>query len=113
MRSLQMTTFDAAIAELAEGVLAETSRLIPVAGVRFVINHRPAAIVPEIGIGGSCYEPTTVSLDVRVGFDLGAEAGRRQIRYTVAHELHHAARWRSVGYGRSLGEGIVTEGLAD
>ena len=30
----------------------------------------------------------------------------------VVHELHHALRWDAVGYGRTLGEAIVSEGLA-
>ena len=29
-----------------------------------------------------------------------------------AHELHHAARWDGPGYGRTLGEALVSEGLA-
>jgi len=29
-----------------------------------------------------------------------------------AHELHHAARWDGPGYGRMLGEALVSEGLA-
>lgn len=31
----------------------------------------------------------------------------------MAHELHHVARWRTVGYGGTLRQAIVTEGLAD
>jgi uncharacterized protein YjaZ len=31
----------------------------------------------------------------------------------VAHEAHHAARWRGPGYGTTLLEALVTEGLAD
>lgn len=30
----------------------------------------------------------------------------------VAHELHHVMRWRGPGYGRTLGEALVSEGLA-
>jgi uncharacterized protein YjaZ len=31
----------------------------------------------------------------------------------VAHELHHVKRWRGPGYGRTLLEAMVSEGLAD
>ena len=31
---------------------------------------------------------------------------------TIVHELHHVLRWRGPGYGRTLGEALVTEGLA-
>jgi uncharacterized protein YjaZ len=32
---------------------------------------------------------------------------------TFAHELHHAARWQAIGYGETLLEAIISEGLAD
>ena len=35
-----------------------------------------------------------------------------QLRATLAHELHHAMRNRGPGYGRTLGEALVSEGLA-
>lgn len=31
---------------------------------------------------------------------------------TIAHELHHLARWQTVGYGKTLGEAITSEGFA-
>jgi uncharacterized protein YjaZ len=31
---------------------------------------------------------------------------------TLGHELHHCMRWRTVGYGSTLLEALVTEGLA-
>ena len=31
---------------------------------------------------------------------------------TIVHELHHVLRWLGPGYGRTLGEALVTEGLA-
>jgi hypothetical protein len=35
-----------------------------------------------------------------------------QLRAILAHELHHARRWRDPGYGETLGEALVSEGLA-
>ena len=35
-----------------------------------------------------------------------------QLRAMLAHEVHHAVRARGPGYGASLGEALVTEGLA-
>lgn len=34
------------------------------------------------------------------------------IKLTIAHELHHLVRWQHAGYGRALGQAILTEGLA-
>jgi len=35
-----------------------------------------------------------------------------RLKSTVKHELHHAERWREQKYGKTLGEQLVTEGLA-
>lgn len=107
-----MKNRSSAILELAEEVKASASALIPVREVGFVINHRSANIIPFIGVGGSCFRKEVVSLDVDPTLEF-TEEKRRLIKYTIAHELHHAARWRSVGCGRSLREAVVFEGLAD
>ncbi len=31
---------------------------------------------------------------------------------TTAHELHHGCRWKDPGYGKTIGERLITEGLA-
>ncbi len=31
---------------------------------------------------------------------------------TILHETHHCVRWRKPGYGQTLGEVMITEGLA-
>lgn len=104
---------NAAILEIAEAVKARAVKLIPVHETQFAINTRPKGIIPCVGVGGSCFSKDTVSLDVDPALDLADEKKRRLIRYTVAHELHHAARWHSVGCGRSLGDALIFEGLAD
>ncbi len=37
---------------------------------------------------------------------------KEQIRASIAHELHHMARWQNVGYGETLGGAILSEGIA-
>ena len=36
-----------------------------------------------------------------------------ELKRTVAHEMHHAIRMQSIGYGDTLLETIISEGLAD
>ena len=31
---------------------------------------------------------------------------------TILHESHHCLRWRKPGYGKTLGEAMISEGLA-
>ena len=37
---------------------------------------------------------------------------RKLVLSTIAHELHHLARWQHAGYGVTLGEAILSEGIA-
>lgn len=36
-----------------------------------------------------------------------------RLTHLAAHELHHAKSWRGPGYGQTLHEAMVSEGLAD
>jgi len=39
-------------------------------------------------------------------------ANEQHLLSCIAHELHHCARWQTIGYGKTLGEVIVSEGMA-
>ena len=79
------------------------------------VRVRPRAAIPEIGVGGFTSLGTgdvTISVDPRrPDLDEGLQLW---LPRTVAHELHHAERIvDGPGYGETLTEAIVTEGLAD
>ena len=78
-----------------------------------VVVDDPHSAIPETGVGGSAptahllyiyVDPEFTDLDKTLDFE---------IRSTLAHELHHCARWANIGYGSTLLEAIVSEGLAD
>lgn len=82
--------------------------------VDILIQNLPEGTVPGMGMGGSCFRRglVTVSLAPEMpGFEAGL--GRGDFQQLLAHELHHAMRWNAGGYGETLGEAIVSEGLAD
>lgn len=86
---------------------------LPLPPLTVVIVDQPGAIIPEIGLGGYTPSASQVRLFVdprREGF---AEIIRHELLPLLAHELHHAARWRAVGYGFTLRDAAVSEGLAD
>lgn len=78
--------------------------------VMVVPDARP---VPGWDINGYSHGPARITLGVDPGC-LGREKRPlpEQLRSTLAHELHHAMRSRGPGYGRTLGEALVSEGLA-
>lgn len=87
--------------------------LIDISGVRIFLIADPTGVIPEVGFGG--FNPGTH--EVRLFADPAStdlEAiFRAQLMPTLAHELHHAARRRAIGYGSTLLQAAVSEGLAD
>lgn len=92
--------------------IARIGALIPVDGVNVLVSDRPDVVLPEYSIGG--YAPRADVAEIFV--DSRAPEIKSKLNNhllcTLGHELHHCARWRSTGYGKTLGEAIVTEGLA-
>ena len=96
-----------------ESAMARAQSLLPLPAVDVVLYHDPAFVLPETGSGG--YSPCAqrVFLAVDIGCHaLDKAAFLQGLRSLVAHELHHCARWAGPGYGSTLGEALVSEGLA-
>lgn len=68
----------------------------------------PDECIPEWGVGGSTYGPHSVVLAVDPDHAIDGEV----VYSTLVHEIHHAMRWRGPGCGSTLGERLVSEGLA-
>ena len=76
------------------------------------IRDWPDRAMAHDGVGGSCPRPHEIEIALDPGhpaLDLGENGGYER---TIVHELHHLLRRQSVGYGDSLGEALVSEGLA-
>ncbi len=65
--------------------------------------------IPEYGIGGNSPGPN----HIYVSFDPNSDKiTQKGLTETLLHEIHHCMRWRDPGYGDTLGEAMVSEGLA-
>lgn len=93
--------------------LRRISDTLSISDVDVVLYNNPKGVIPEVGIGG--YSPNGhlvfVYLDSR--FPTLKRIIQEQLKRTLAHELHHCIRWRNPGYGKTLLEALVSEGLAD
>ncbi|HHR0680278.1 TPA: DUF2268 domain-containing putative Zn-dependent protease [Klebsiella aerogenes] len=69
-------------------------------------------VIPEKGHLGYTPEAGVVYLTVDPENPVFAKNDAQSLERMFAHELHHAARWAGPGYGLTLGEVIVSEGLA-
>ncbi|MEQ8329692.1 MAG: DUF2268 domain-containing putative Zn-dependent protease [Longimicrobiales bacterium] len=87
--------------------------LIGVSDLRIRIVDDRSGVIPEIGMGGFNPSATEVRLFGDAERPDIATVLREELMAQLAHEMHHAMRRRAVGYGSTLLEAAVSEGLAD
>ena len=74
-----------------------------------IFVNAPMNVIPEIGIGG--YSPGPYNIYISLDPKLTTFTVEDMVS-TILHETHHCMRWRNPGYGLSLGEAMISEGLA-
>jgi uncharacterized protein YjaZ len=109
----RLVPFQEQIKKQFDQLILELKRKLPLEGIDVVFYDNPSGAIPEIGIGG--YAPNAhlmfVSLDPE--FPNFQETIDKELKRTLAHELHHVLRWSGPGYGETLFEALIAEGLAD
>jgi len=103
----------ARIATEIEAARSLIAGLLPVSRLDIMLQRLPAAVIPEIGMVGHAYRSSLLALTMdpdNPNFDRALADGT--LRRQVAHEVHHCGRMGAVGYGGTLGEALVSEGLA-
>ncbi|WP_264775756.1 DUF2268 domain-containing putative Zn-dependent protease [Deinococcus aetherius] len=101
----------AEVREVAEAALVRHAGRLGLDEVDVALYVTPWTL-PETGVGGYAPLPHWVQVTLTPGNPNFTECWRTEIPATLAHELHHARRWRGPGYGRTLLEALVSEGLA-
>ena len=100
-----------------EGIVTEAlpqiDRELRVNGVEIRVLSDPRRVIPGLGFGGYAPADDRIELIFDPSFPTLPASVDRWLLEVVAHELHHVARRRSVGYGATLLEAAVSEGLAD
>ena len=78
-----------------------------------MVQRLAGAVIPEIGIVGHAYRKGLFALTLDPDNPhFGVRLSDGTLRRQVAHEVHHCMRMAGPGYGRTLGEALVSEGLA-
>lgn len=90
---------------------AQAKRVMPLPSLDVVVKSG-TFVIPEKGHHGLCPESGVVYITVDPENPAFCKNDGQSLERMFAHELHHAARWAGPGYGVTLGEVIVSEGLA-
>lgn len=89
------------------------ARAAPLPRLDILVQRLADAVIPEIGMVAHAYRKGLFALTLdpdNPRFAAGLRDGT--LRRQVAHEVHHCLRMAGPGYGRTLGEALVSEGLA-
>src|SRR3989344_2722710 len=109
----RLEPFTEKIKQKTDDSIAKISSKIPLSNLDIIIRDNPEAAIPEIGIGGYTPDGHTVFVNLNPEFRNIEKSINKELGRTLAHEINHAMRWRNPGYGKTLLEALVTEGLAD
>lgn len=88
--------------------------LLGISYVNVTVYSNPNFVIPETGEGGYAVSGDWFQLyiDSTRSEEELKQIINNNIPLTIYHELNHVARWNSTGYGSTLSEAIITEGLA-
>lgn len=98
--------------KIRSGINTITS-LMPIDNLSIRIIENPQLVIAEIGIGGYNPDEQEVILAIDANFNDLDNTLEENLIAQLAHEIHHAKRRRFVGYGNTLLQAAVSEGLAD
>lgn len=112
-KSKQVLKYQEELREVALSAFNKVSALLPIEGVKIYIRHDPTSVIPELGVGGYSPDGDEIYVAVDASHPKFESFVIPNIYRTLLHEMHHTARWRGPGYGETLLEALVTEGLAD
>ncbi|MDQ1273341.1 MAG: hypothetical protein QG591_1971 [Planctomycetota bacterium] len=104
--------------ELLEEVIkthaANACSLLGIVYVNITVYSNPNFVIPETGEGGYAASGDwfQIYIDPAKSEDELNRIINIDIPLTIYHELNHVTRWNSTGYGSTLPEAIITEGLA-
>lgn len=109
----KLSNIEKKIKQTTEKSVTRIVKFLPITDVDIVVAEDPQSAIPEIGIGGSTNNINLVFISIDSTHPNLQTSLDTELSRTIAHELHHAIRMKTVGYGENLLENAVSEGLAD
>lgn len=89
------------------------SRLMLPPRLDVLIQRLPDETIPELGLVGRAYRSTMFSMTLDPeNPNFAASLKEGAVHRHIVHEVHHCLRMAGPGYGWTLGEALISEGLA-
>ncbi len=98
---------------LLDATIDGVAAVLDLHGVTVTLDTDATRAIAGYGVGGFTPDGSHVRIDVDPSFPALADVIGERLPFVCAHELHHAKRFRGPGYGATLLEALVSEGLAD
>ncbi|MEM7051426.1 MAG: DUF2268 domain-containing putative Zn-dependent protease [Acidobacteriota bacterium] len=108
-----LAPYQATITQIIEDNYRLAGTRLSIAGVRVTVTADAARTIPGFGLGGYAQGPNDIEIVVDPAFGSLETSIAQYLPHIVAHELHHAARFRGLGFARTLLDHMVLEGMAD
>lgn len=109
----RLTPYIEDIKKVFKDSLNKISEKIPVSNIDIVVCDDKDKVIPESGITGYTPNSNLIFISLDPGSPSFSKLIGDEFNRTLAHEMHHCMRWRRPGYGKTLLEVLITEGLAD
>ena len=106
-----LTPYTAALHLAVRRVEAAVDAVVDPLQMDVVVQVLPGRTIPEVGFSGFAPGPELIHLYIDPD-NPALPSAIQGVERTLAHEAHHCLRQRGPGYGKTLGEALVTEGLA-
>ena len=113
LASGRLTPFVDQIKKEFDNSVGQITKKMLISNIDVVIYDNPEGVIPEVGVGGYAPNSHLVFISLDPQFSDFQHTITKELKRTLSHEINHAIRWRDPGYGKTLLEALVTEGLAD
>ncbi len=88
-------------------------KFLPLKDIDIIVLDNPEGVISHLGVGGYAMNGNTLYINLDPGHKEFKKVVNVCLFSTLAHELHHVMRFKTVGYGNTLFEALISEGLAD
>lgn len=109
---MQLSPYISRVEQAVDEVWARASGLIPIVMLDIAVEAARDGGIPETGHCGFSPRPGLIRLILDPDNPNLEQHMGEALERMIAHELHHALRWDAVGYGSTLLDALVSEGLA-